>query len=325
MAERHSKRQASQKAAARIKAMSASKPKLPNGMLAKKANHTKRVAIDAERLSWAIRQSDDPIRSFNKWEESKKELLMEHLLLNHRKFFYGVNSADNQLPCADRALMRGLKLFNQDAADVPSNETPKREHDDETIHGEPRWPPSVSITGNCSRPVSIDNAGCVDLLHDPYCLRAHFTTQWGVLKDQDNDPPQLGPVMWSDQNWYLEVEGKHPGLRVNISNPQVAPLGERLLDLAQLISSPLLLYRIVVNFGAPPSTNTDGYKSGWEFIIRNRDDPKCSLRISDHKGWAQAIFYGGRKASTEALQLFDWLTGDNCPHSYDYTPCGASA
>jgi len=77
------------------------------------------------------------------------------------------------------------------------------------------------------------------------------------------------------------------------------------VGLAQLISSPLLLYRITANFGAPPSTNTDGYKSAWTFTIWNRDDPTCSLEISDHKGWAQAIFRDERKAAIEALQLFD--------------------
>lgn len=46
------------------------------------------------------------------------------------------------------------------------------------------------------------------------------------------------------------------------------------------------------------------------------------LEIFDYKGWPEAHFRGRYNASTEALQLFDWLTGENCPHSYDYTPYG---
>ncbi|KAL2285886.1 hypothetical protein FJTKL_07386 [Diaporthe vaccinii] len=41
-----------------------------------------------------------------------------------------------------------------------------------------------SQCGNCSRLVTVDIYGCVDLQHDPYCLLKHFTTQWAVPMDQ---------------------------------------------------------------------------------------------------------------------------------------------
>jgi hypothetical protein len=69
----------------------------------------------------------------------------------------------------------------------------------------------------------------------------------------------------------------------------------------------------------------DVYKCAWSFTLWNSNDPTCSLKISDNKGWPEACFYGGQKASTEALQLFDWLISGNCPHSYDYTACGRHA
>ncbi|KAH8743330.1 hypothetical protein F5883DRAFT_593327, partial [Diaporthe sp. PMI_573] len=328
MGERRSKRQASRKATALIKTMSVSKPKLPKGMLnAQETSHTKRLAkaVYAERLSWVIGSAQDPIESFNKRDDSEKGLLMEHLLLSYCKFYHehGANLApadsryfsETGLPSADWALMRGSQLF---VADDDANEElqmPQPERSDETIHGEPCWPPS-SITGICSSPVTVDNAGRVNLQHDPYCLRRHFTTQWGVLKDPHNGRPQLGhAVRWSDSDWYFEVEGEHPGLQVNLSNPLCIG-GRKEVDLSDLISSPLLLYRITANFGAPPSTNDDDNKCAWTFVIWNRDDPTCSLEIRDHKGWPMAVFYGGTEASTAALQLFDWLTGGNCPHSY---------
>jgi hypothetical protein len=94
-------------------------------------------------------------------------------------------------------------------------------------------------------------------------------------------------------------------------------------DLAQVYE--LLLYRITSNFAAPPCTQNDAYKCAWSFTLLNSDDPTCRLEISDHKGRPEAHFRGGEKASTEALQLFDWLTGTNCPHPYDYTLCGRHA
>jgi hypothetical protein len=54
----------------------------------------------------------------------------------------------------------------------------------------------------------------------------------------------------------------------------------------------------------------DVYKCAWSFTLWNSNDPTCSLKISNHKGWPEACFYGGQKASTEALQLFDWLISE---------------
>lgn len=97
------------------------------------------------------------------------------------------------------------------------------------------------------------------------------------------------------------------------------------VSLVDLISSQLLLYRMTVTFAAPPSTVTDLYKSDWTFVLWNCEDPICCLEISDNKGWPTASFTGREKANAEALQLLDWLIGNNCVHSYDYTLCGRHA
>jgi hypothetical protein len=229
--------------------------------------------------------------------------------------------------------MRGARLSVADESKNDEDNLTETEveselyHSYETIHGQPRWPPNEEIGGRCSLPVSMDDAGLVDLRHDPYCLRKHFATRWGVLKNQDvSDPPQAGPVVtWNDSEWSY-LEGEQSGLWVDLGKPDYKrygrPIQTKLLD---LISSHLLAYRVMATFGAPPYTKDDAYKCVWSFALWNCEDTTCMLEIFDHKGWPEARFRGGHKASTEALQLFDWLTGENCPHPYDYTPCGRHA
>ncbi|KAK8074021.1 hypothetical protein PG994_004920 [Apiospora phragmitis] len=113
----------------------------------------------------------------------------------------------------------------------------------------------------------MDADGRVDLEHDPYCLRKHFTTRWGVLKDQSETwgPPQGGAtVEWSDRDMRTQTEGKEPGLSVD---RKLRWDYTREASLANLISSPWLLHRIVANFGAPPLTEADPYKCSWSFIL----------------------------------------------------------
>ncbi|KAH7028427.1 hypothetical protein B0J12DRAFT_789803 [Macrophomina phaseolina] len=346
MTTRQSNRKASKRATALIAAMArkprvSKKLRLPKGTLkAQDASRTKRLAEAREAGDFlkALGFADDPIQCFNDLENSHKELVIKDLILGFCKFLYkgGANlvPADIQhysktgLPDADRALMRGTRLSaageNEDEdededEDMEMRSKCERNDGDKTIHGQPRWPPNVEIRGNCWRPVRMDDAGRVDLQHDPYCLRNHFTTRWGVLKDQNVSGAQHGgyTVEWDDSQWTLVAEGEHAGLWVDLSQPSY--LRKTLID---LISSQLLLYRITANFGAPPYTENDVYKCAWSFTLWNCDDPTCSLEIRDYKGRPQAHFRGGKQASTEALQLFEWLTGENCPHSYDYTPCG---
>jgi hypothetical protein len=103
----------------------------------------------------------------------------------------------------------------------------------------------------------MDDAGRVDLQHDPYCLRKHFTTRWGIPKGAEAfGAPQEGYTLdWDDSEWFLKAEGKHAGLQVDSS--QLSTLryeNDRRMALKDLITSHLLLYRITVNFAAPPST-----------------------------------------------------------------------
>lgn len=266
---------------------------------------------------------------------------MKDLLVNFCKFFHqdGANlvPADSQyyskmgLPTADRSLMQGAQLLAADEDEEMELEMAykgKRDDHDETIHGEHRWPPNLEIGGNCTRPVSMDRTGRVDLQHDPYCLRRHFTTRWGVLKDQGvRGAPRGGStVEWDDGDCTLVTAGEHAGLWVDLNLARHLRKAYTVqTGLVDLISTHLLSYRIMVNFAAPPCTEEDGYKCGWSYHFWNQDDPTCSLVIREHKAWPEAHFRGSEQASMEALQLLEWLAGNNCPHSYDYTPCGRQA
>lgn len=233
------------------------------------------------------------------------------------------------MPATDRAVLRGAKLREADQDMAPHRKS-RLEHAPMMIHGKPRWPPNLDIGGICSCSIKMDADGRVDLEHDTYCLRKHFTTRWGVLKDQSETkwgPPQGGAaVEWSDLEMVAQTEGKQYGLWVNHKQKNYVRCADtRNTSLVDLISSPWLLHRIVANFGAPPFTENDPYKCSWSFSFWSQEDPTCYLEIREHKGWPEAHFVGSEKTSNEALQLLEWLGGDNCPLSYDYTPCGIHA
>ncbi|KAK6197702.1 hypothetical protein LQW54_010664 [Pestalotiopsis sp. IQ-011] len=381
MAERKSRRKASQNATKAIAAMagisknrhsatriptkfrrSKKSPRLPEGTLTvRKASHGQRLAnaAEAKGLARIVGYSDDPIQEFNDCthlptfsaivkelayqgtpvSNNQKDLLMKSLLLGFCRFLYvggrNLTPADLHsystigMPATDRAVLRGTRLRQADEDMAPCGES-KPEYGPTMIHGKARWPPNLEVGGNCSCSIQMNADGRVDLEHDPYCLRKHFTTRWGVLKDQSETKwrsPQRGAsVEWNDTNIMVKSEGKESGLWVDLkqeSHMGCAHTGDTAL--IDLISSPFLLHRIVANFGAPPFTESDPYKCSWSFSFWNQQDRTCYLEISEHKGWPQAYFRGGRTASNEALQLLEWLGGDNCPLSYDYTPCGIYA
>lgn len=93
-------------------------------------------------------------------------------------------------------------------------------------------------------------------------------------------------MTWNDSEW-SHSEGERSGLWVDLSKPYGRPNQTKLLD---LISSSLLVYRVMANFGAPPYTKNDAYKCVWSFALWNCEDTTCMLEIFDHKGWPEARF-----------------------------------
>ncbi len=90
------------------------------------------------------------------------------------------------------------------------------------------------------------------------------------------------------------------------------------------VSSQLLLYRLTVTFGMPPSREDDGYKSCWVVDLRNLDGISV-LSFQDYKGAADVRFYGTTEASVDALKLLNFLVGMECPHTYDGILAGTRA
>ncbi|KAI9148223.1 hypothetical protein HJFPF1_12050 [Paramyrothecium foliicola] len=326
-------------------------PRLPQGDLTVPASRFKRLAEAVEAAEVPLRQvgrAKDPIEAFNQLDDQQKELVMKQLLRNFGRFFCqgGANLAPVDmeyyskvgLPDTERSLMRGAQLSTGSQIEIEHGDGDKvddtgrptkhkSEGEDGTMHGHSCWPRPPPTTASGSRPVLMDDSGRVDLRHDAHDLRKHFTSRWAVMDQPCYVPRTRAAIWWDDNDFYLKVNGEHAGLCVDkYSRWEPRPEGETKVCLVDLISSPLLLYRIVASFAAPPCTDNDHYKVCWSFVLWNVEDPTCSLEIREHKGWPVAKFCGGeKKASVEAVQLIEWLTSDNCPHSYDYTPCGRHA
>ncbi|KAJ9609200.1 hypothetical protein H2200_006972 [Cladophialophora chaetospira] len=90
------------------------------------------------------------------------------------------------------------------------------------------------------------------------------------------------------------------------------------------ISSQLLYYRVTTIFGMPPSDENDGYKVAWWAHLTYKDG-KSRLDIGDWKGHASTNYYGNAEGRESALALLNFLTGLNCPHTYDGVLAGTSA
>ncbi|EJT79743.1 hypothetical protein GGTG_04827 [Gaeumannomyces tritici R3-111a-1] len=318
-------------------------PSLPKGKLSsQQGSHLERIANAraATNNAKTVAFADDPIQRFNDLEEGEKEGLMKSLLLGYSRLLYSgcdPRPADlydyrrtGRLPATDRAVLRGalLCVADEDDDNLPSKAKPK--YPKTKIHGQDRWEPCRDISGACSCSIEMDADGRVDLGHDAYCLRKHFSTRWAVPCDQftiDGPPKSGATVSWGDSDMVLRTEGKESdGFWVDIQEKSwLRGAYTQTTRVSDLISLSWLLQRIIATFEAPPCTKKDGYKCTWSFTLWNVEDPTCALVISDHKGCPQAWFRGGKKASNEALQLLQWLAGTNCPHPYDYTPCGMVA
>ena len=97
----------------------------------------------------------------------------------------------------------------------------------------------------------------------------------------------------------------------------------------ELISSQLLLYRLIAVFGMPSASDKeqiDGYKVIWSYTLHCRPDQdkrnmkkgeKSTILFGDYKGSFMIHFSGSEEASKSALKLFEWLVSDNVPHTYD--------
>ncbi len=167
----------------------------------------------------------------HQWRRARKSASLKILLLDYCRFLYSGGSnprpADlydyrrtGRLPATDRAVLRGAPLCVADEDDdkLPSKAKPK--YSKTKIHGQLRWEPCLDISGACYCSIEMDANGRVDLEHDAYCLRKHFSTRWAVPCDPDtahSTPKPGATVSWGDGDMVLQTEGKESdGLWVDI-------------------------------------------------------------------------------------------------------------
>lgn len=228
----------------------------------------------------------------------EKQHLTEYLLGEFRTFLL---QGGEILPLADARVYfdAGLPATDRTLFHAPVH-VPCQCESTEIVSGVP-----------CLRP---NTSNRVSLQHDGYSLRDHFVKRWLISKRCVSI--RHPKVTWNDHEICFI-----PKVGLCLRNEHSVDYHTRL---SKLITSQLLLYRILCNFNVAPKTGNE-CKSCWSYTFRNTDDRTCSLMISEWKGAPVAHFRGSETASTEALQLLEFLTSENCLHPYHYTRCGRVA
>jgi hypothetical protein len=84
-----------------------------------------------------------------------------------------------------------------------------------------------------------------------------------------------------------------------------------------------MLYRIAATFGMPPARQTDDYKMCWAIDLKHHDG--SIAQFGDYKGGLLINFDGSKSASTDWLELVNYLAGFNCLHTFDGIIAGTTA
>lgn len=266
--------------------------------------------LAAKKLIESLAESQQPMAEFDALEDRQKALVFS-TLLNDRRRLQMVEEAHKELlhniPSADAAVWSGHDRLRDDA--------------------------------------HVDDADCTCEARKKKFQRLwkHRTVQpeWNediVNHERRNDTAEMGwNCAWGAL--YLEAE------KFRVCKCQCDPntlIGKRLMAmpcvslcdthiqshvaLCQRISSQLLLYRLAVVFGLPPSDpQTDGYKLGWNVKLVWTGEGDSCMNFYDFKGGASGVFRGSKEASDAALELMSWLVSDQVPHSYDGVLAGRIA
>lgn len=200
-----------------------------------------------------------------------------------------------------------------------------------------------------------DNIGFADVFYiniraDAYAVKRNFLSLWrngNPLTDKDlknhiekkkleRKEPRFATctrwVNWDDDDLYMTENT--PNLQRSHRAGFLPPNGRR-FRAHRRISSQLLVYRLTAIFGMPPSSEMDyvvAHKSIWRCTLFWLDDVQnenltrdyiSQVYFEDNKGLWTVTFDGIEVASESAVQLIDWLCGDNVPHPYDYVVAGA--
>ena len=105
---------------------------------------------------------------------------------------------------------------------------------------------------------------------------------------------------------------------------------EKYISLYTLISSPLLMYRLICVFGYTPIIAESPYKVVWEYPIEHKE---TGIQISFSE-WKGGIYFGMKETDYKKLPqsykddfiaLFNHLISNECAHPYDGLVAGSVA
>ncbi|KAF7558360.1 hypothetical protein G7046_g5798 [Stylonectria norvegica] len=177
---------------------------------------------------------------------------------------------------------------------------------------------------NKSRLVVDAKTGEIDIFADAYMVKGHFQRDWvPALDDKLEQVEKIIFRMQCASQLYKEPNSQGYTFAAKGTNTPY----EQWVYPSSLISSQLLLYRLIAVFGMPPRRELDRYKQIWEYTLlwKPDEDNKSAIKFYDYKGTCSLSFRGSEEASKSALKLFEWLVSDNVPHTYDYTLAGTAA
>ncbi|KAM5347060.1 hypothetical protein ACJ41O_010065 [Fusarium nematophilum] len=173
----------------------------------------------------------------------------------------------------------------------------------------------------------------LDSYVDPYDVRDRFMREWtNEAPDSSNESTDDWDDSPPGDSWGCFDIYTTPGTPGFMAVRGGLPDGGKHLYVHRLISSQLLLYRLITVFGMPPSNEDeiDGYKSVWSYMLhwmpgQDNNGGKSYMLFSDYKGSFTFHFCGSEEASRSALDLLEWLVSDTVPHPYDGVLAGNQA
>lgn len=176
--------------------------------------------------------------------------------------------------------------------------------------------------GRIRRTIGMAHFSEIDGFVNAYEIRDRFRRAWATPR------PYLENELANDDSvtWYSCDLHKTPsGLRV-IADRRNRHHIPKYCRPETLISSQLLLYRLMAVFDMPIASDQDtvdddgvwAYTLHWNRHNEKNDTDKISeLVFRDSKGTFHVHFSGSEKASKSALEMLDWLVSDNVPYLYD--------
>ncbi|KAH6984434.1 hypothetical protein BKA56DRAFT_670949 [Ilyonectria sp. MPI-CAGE-AT-0026] len=178
--------------------------------------------------------------------------------------------------------------------------------------------------GRIRRTIGMAHFSEIDGFANAYGIRDRFRREWATPHPySENELADDDSVTWCSGDLYKTPSG----LRV-IADRRNRHQIPKYCRPETLISSQLLLYRLMAVFDMPVASDQDKVDDDgvWAYTLHwmmDRHDEKSDtdkiseLIFRDSKGTFDIYFSGSEKASKSALEMLDWLLSDNVPHLYD--------